>query len=70
MSQRTAWQLTGYLLLDAAGRYQVDTVGLYLTRSGILTWPRPAPAAKSSMRPSCVRPASVGVAVRAVMTLP
>jgi hypothetical protein len=40
MSQRTAWQLTGYLLLDAADRYRVDTVGLYLTRSGVLTsWP-------------------------------
>ncbi len=31
MSQRAAWQLTGYLLLDAADRYRVDTVGLYLT---------------------------------------
>ena len=40
MSQRTAWQLTGYLLLDAADRYRIDTVGLYLTRSGVLTsWP-------------------------------
>lgn len=40
MSQRTAWQLTGYLLLDAADRYQVDTVGLYLSRSGVLaSWP-------------------------------
>lgn len=40
MSKRTAWQLTGYLLLDAADRYQVDTVGLYLTRSGVLaSWP-------------------------------
>lgn len=40
MSQRTAWQLTGYLLLDAADRYRIDTVGLYLTRSGALvSWP-------------------------------
>lgn len=40
MSQRTAWQLTGYLLLDATDRYRIDTVGLYLTRSGTLTsWP-------------------------------
>lgn len=40
MSQRTAWQLTGYLLLDAADRYRIDTVGLYLTRSGVLaSWP-------------------------------
>ncbi|MBB1261598.1 hypothetical protein [Streptomyces alkaliterrae] len=40
LSKRTAWQLTGYLLLDAADRYRVDTVGLYLTRSGVLaSWP-------------------------------
>ncbi|MYZ37249.1 MULTISPECIES: hypothetical protein [unclassified Streptomyces] len=40
MSQRTAWQLTGYLLLDAADTYRIDTVGLYLSRSGVLTtWP-------------------------------
>ncbi|MEV0750194.1 hypothetical protein AB0I75_34170 [Streptomyces sp. NPDC050273] len=40
MSQRTAWQLTGYLLLDAADQYRIDTVGLYLSRSGVLTsWP-------------------------------
>ncbi|MFE7076466.1 hypothetical protein ACFU96_40905 [Streptomyces sp. NPDC057620] len=40
MSQRTAWQLTGYLLFDAAGTYRIDTVCLYLTRSGILaSWP-------------------------------
>ncbi|MFC7979741.1 hypothetical protein ACFUT3_31470 [Streptomyces cinereoruber] len=40
MSQRTAWQLTGYLLLDATDTYQIDTVGLYLTRTGVLaTWP-------------------------------
>ncbi|QDO37915.1 hypothetical protein FNV62_06820 [Streptomyces sp. RLB3-17] len=36
MSQRTAWQLTGYLLLDAADQYRIDTIGLYLTRSGVL----------------------------------
>ncbi|MGQ4389059.1 hypothetical protein [Streptomyces sp. SAS_270] len=35
MSQRTAWQLTGYLLLDAVDRYRIDTVGLYLSRSGV-----------------------------------
>ncbi|WP_432189866.1 hypothetical protein [Streptomyces sp. Tue6028] len=40
MSQRTAWQLTGYLLLDAADQYRIDAVGLYLTRSGVLaSWP-------------------------------
>ncbi|WP_326695783.1 MULTISPECIES: hypothetical protein [unclassified Streptomyces] len=40
MSQRTAWQLTGYLLLDAADRYRIDTVGLYLSRSAVLaSWP-------------------------------
>ncbi|MFB7364692.1 hypothetical protein [Streptomyces hydrogenans] len=40
MSQRTAWQLTGYLLLDATDTYRIDTVGLYLTRTGVLTsWP-------------------------------
>ncbi|MGW3569623.1 hypothetical protein ACWDSL_38160 [Streptomyces sp. NPDC000941] len=40
MSQRTAWQLTGYLLLDAADRYRIDAIGLYLTRSATLaTWP-------------------------------
>ncbi|MEN8655501.1 hypothetical protein ABCR94_34245 [Streptomyces sp. 21So2-11] len=40
MSQRTAWQLTGYLLLDAADQYRIDSVGLYLTRSGVLaSWP-------------------------------
>ncbi|WP_406172024.1 hypothetical protein OIE52_50300 [Streptomyces canus] len=39
MSQRTAWQLTGYLLLDAADRYRIDTV-VYLSRSGVLaSWP-------------------------------
>jgi hypothetical protein len=40
MSQRTAWQLTGYLLIDAADGYRIDTVGLYLCRSQVLaTWP-------------------------------
>ncbi|MFE7552952.1 hypothetical protein [Streptomyces gardneri] len=40
MSQRTAWQLAGYLLLDAADAYRIDTVGLYLTRTGVLAaWP-------------------------------
>ncbi|MFJ8888917.1 hypothetical protein ACIRJR_36750 [Streptomyces sp. NPDC102402] len=40
MSQRTAWQLTGYLLLDATDQYRIDTVGLYRSRSGALTsWP-------------------------------
>ena len=40
MSQRTAWQLTGYLLFDAADRYRIDTVSLYLPRSGVLaSWP-------------------------------
>lgn len=40
MSQRTAWQLTGYLLLNAADQYRIDTIGLCLTRSGVLaSWP-------------------------------
>ncbi|WP_158102473.1 hypothetical protein [Streptomyces africanus] len=40
MSRRTAWHLTGYLLFGAADRYRVDTVGLYLTCSGVLaSWP-------------------------------
>ncbi|GHJ19065.1 hypothetical protein ACH4LN_32020 [Streptomyces albus] len=40
LSIRTAWQLLGYLLLDATDRYRIDTVGLYLTRSGVLaSWP-------------------------------
>ncbi|WP_238783317.1 hypothetical protein [Streptomyces monomycini] len=40
MSQRTAWQLAGYLLLDATDAYRIDTVGLYLTRTGVLaSWP-------------------------------
>ncbi|WP_316784319.1 hypothetical protein [Streptomyces sasae] len=40
MSQRTAWQLAGYLLLDTVDRYRIDTVGLYLTRTGVLaSWP-------------------------------
>ncbi|TJZ94450.1 hypothetical protein [Actinacidiphila oryziradicis] len=34
------WQLLGYLLLDTSDRYRLDTLGLYLTRSGTLaTWP-------------------------------
>ncbi|MEU6213075.1 hypothetical protein ABZ891_24665 [Streptomyces sp. NPDC047023] len=40
LSQQTANQLLGYLLLDTADRYRIDTLGLYLTRSGILaSWP-------------------------------
>ena len=40
LRQAEAWQLAGYLLLDAADRYRIDTVGLYLTRSATLaTWP-------------------------------
>ncbi|WP_217225980.1 hypothetical protein [Streptomyces anulatus] len=36
----SAWQLLGYLLLDSADRYRIDTVGFYLSRSGVLaTWP-------------------------------
>ncbi|MFD3381301.1 hypothetical protein [Streptomyces sp. NPDC058697] len=38
--QAEAWQLTGYVLLDTDDRYRIDTLGLYLTRSGTLaTWP-------------------------------
>lgn len=32
----SAWQLLGYLLLDTADRYRIDTVGFYLSRSGVL----------------------------------
>ncbi|MFI8932551.1 hypothetical protein ACIG3E_33425 [Streptomyces sp. NPDC053474] len=40
LEKRTAWQLLGYLLLDTHDRYRIDTLGLYLTRSGALvTWP-------------------------------
>ncbi|WP_240677034.1 hypothetical protein [Actinacidiphila soli] len=40
LSKRTAWQLLGYLLLDTSDRYRIDTLGLYLTRSGTLaSWP-------------------------------
>ncbi|MFI6468534.1 hypothetical protein [Streptomyces sp. NPDC050538] len=40
LRQAEAWQLAGYLLLDAADRYRIDTVGLYLARSATLaTWP-------------------------------
>ncbi|SBT94938.1 hypothetical protein GA0115233_11103 [Streptomyces sp. DI166] len=40
LRQAEAWQLTGYLLLDTDDRYRVDTVGLYLSRSGTLaSWP-------------------------------
>ncbi|MEV6962662.1 hypothetical protein AB0M97_26470 [Streptomyces sp. NPDC051207] len=40
LSQIEAWQLTGYLLLDTANQYRIDTVGLYLSRSGTSArWP-------------------------------
>ncbi|MEV0449874.1 hypothetical protein [Streptomyces sp. NPDC050600] len=40
LSQQTANQLVGYLLLDTSDRYRIDTLGLYLTRSGVLaSWP-------------------------------
>ncbi|MFD4833237.1 hypothetical protein ACFWPV_25770 [Streptomyces uncialis] len=40
LDKRSVWQLTGYLLLDTADHYRIDTLGLYLTRSGVLTtWP-------------------------------
>ncbi|GGY11884.1 hypothetical protein GCM10010510_67250 [Streptomyces anandii JCM 4720] len=40
LRQAEAWQLSGYLLLDTDDRYRVDTVALYLSRSGTLaTWP-------------------------------
>ncbi|GGU16486.1 hypothetical protein [Streptomyces lateritius] len=32
----SAWQLLGYLLLDTADRYRIDTVGFYLSRSAVL----------------------------------
>ncbi|MFF3129493.1 hypothetical protein ACFVRD_46610 [Streptomyces sp. NPDC057908] len=36
----SAWQLLGYLLLDTADHYRIDTVGFYLSRSAVLaTWP-------------------------------
>lgn len=40
LRQAEAWQLIGYLLLDTADQYRIDTVGLYLSRSGALaSWP-------------------------------
>ncbi|MDX3209908.1 hypothetical protein [Streptomyces scabiei] len=40
LRQAEAWQLAGYLLLDTEDRYRIDTVGLYLTRSGTFaSWP-------------------------------
>jgi hypothetical protein len=40
LPKQTAWQLLGYLLLDTADRYRIDTVGLYLTRTAALvSWP-------------------------------
>jgi hypothetical protein len=40
LRQAEAWQLIGYLLLDTADQYRIDTVGLYLSRSGTLaSWP-------------------------------
>jgi hypothetical protein len=40
LRQAEAWQLTGYLLLDTDDRYRIDTLGLYLSRSGTLaSWP-------------------------------
>jgi hypothetical protein len=40
LRQAEAWQLVGYLLLDTADQYRIDTVGLYLSRSGTLaSWP-------------------------------
>lgn len=40
LSQAEAWQLTGYLLLDTDDRYRIDTLGLYLSRSGTpASWP-------------------------------
>ncbi|MET9520317.1 hypothetical protein [Streptomyces sp. NPDC002994] len=40
LRQDEAWQLLGYLLLDTADQYRIDTVGLYLSRSGTLaSWP-------------------------------
>jgi hypothetical protein len=40
LRQAEAWQLTGYLLLDTADQYRIDSLGLYLTRSCTLAaWP-------------------------------
>ncbi|MFF5130972.1 hypothetical protein ACFY41_29120 [Streptomyces syringium] len=40
LRQAEAWQLLGYLLLDTADQYRIDTLGLYLSRSGTLaSWP-------------------------------
>lgn len=40
LEKHTLWQLVGDLLLGTLDRYRIDTLGLYLTRSGILTsWP-------------------------------
>ncbi|MFD7446619.1 hypothetical protein [Streptomyces sp. NPDC059909] len=37
LRKNVAWQLLGYLLLDTADQYRIDTLGLYLSRSGVLT---------------------------------
>ncbi|MGW2787408.1 hypothetical protein ACWC3X_40450 [Streptomyces populi] len=40
LRQSEAWQLAGYLLLDTADQYRIDSLGLYLTRSATLAaWP-------------------------------
>lgn len=40
LEARTLYQLLGYVLLDYDGRYDVDSVGIYLARQGILVrWP-------------------------------
>lgn len=40
LTQHTAWQLTGYLLLDTADCHGIEAVGLYLTRSATpVSWP-------------------------------
>ncbi|MFD5574878.1 hypothetical protein [Streptomyces cadmiisoli] len=53
--QAEACQLTGYVLLDAEDRYRIDTLGLFLTRSGSSpagrlrsTWGCSGPAAATS----------------------
>ncbi|WP_371640782.1 hypothetical protein [Streptomyces virginiae] len=36
LRQAKAWQLLGYLLLDIDDQYGIETLGLYLTRGGVL----------------------------------
>jgi hypothetical protein len=80
LRQAEAWQLIGYLLLDTADQYRIDTVGLYLTRSGkpVLrrhrdrVRPQPGgPPLRTLRRPPCpARHRSLTVTVRLTRHFP